>query len=40
MPSVLSFDVHPDNLVFNTEVPLINSPIGREEDDPPLLRDR
>ena len=31
MPSVLSFDVHPDNLVFNTEVPLINSPIGREE---------
>ena len=31
MPSVLSFDVHPDNLVFNIEVPLINSPIGREE---------
>ena len=31
MPSVLSFDVHPDNLVFNTEVPLINSPLGREE---------
>lgn len=30
-PSVLSFDVHPDNLVFGKEVPLINSPIGREE---------
>lgn len=31
MPSVLSFDVHPDTLVFNKEVPLINSAIGREE---------
>ena len=31
MPSVLSFDVHPDTLVFGTEVPLINSAIGREE---------
>ena len=31
MPSVLSFDVHPDNLVFGKEVPLINSPIGRED---------
>lgn len=30
-PSVLSFDVHPDNLVFGGEVPLINSAIGREE---------
>lgn len=30
-PSVLSFDVHPDNLVFGKEVPLINSPIGRED---------
>lgn len=30
MPSVLTFDVHPDNLVFKTEVPLINSSIGRE----------
>ena len=24
VPSVLSFDVHPDNLVFNRPVPLIN----------------
>ena len=31
MPSVLSFDVHPDTLVFGKEVPLINSAIGREE---------
>lgn len=31
LPSVLSFDVHPDNLVFGGEVPLINSTIGREE---------
>lgn len=30
-PSVLSFDVHPDNLVFGKEVPLINSVIGRED---------
>jgi len=29
-PSVLSFDVHPDTLVFGKEVPLINSAIGRE----------
>ena len=27
MPSVLSFDVHPDTLVFGKEVPLINSAI-------------
>ena len=31
MPSVLSFDVHPDNLVFGTTVPLINSAAGRRE---------
>ena len=31
MPSVLSFDVHPDTLVFGKEVPLINSAIGRED---------
>lgn len=30
MPSVLSFDVHPDNLVFGHDVPLINDAIGRE----------
>jgi len=30
-PSVLSFDVHPDNLVFGKEIPLINSAIGRED---------
>lgn len=30
MPSVLSFDVHPDTLVFGKDVPLINSAIGRE----------
>lgn len=29
--SVLSFDVHPDTLVFHTEVPLINSALAREE---------
>ena len=31
IPSVLSFDVHPDNLVFGTTVPLINSAAGRRE---------
>ena len=31
MPSVLSFDVHPDTLVFGKDVPLINSALGREE---------
>ena len=31
MPSVLSFDVHTDNLVFGRETPLINSAIGRED---------
>lgn len=30
-PSVLSFDVHPDTLVFGKEVPLINSALSREE---------
>ena len=30
-PSVLSFDVHPDTLVFGKSVPLINSAIGRED---------
>lgn len=30
-PSVLSFDVHPDKLVFGQDVPLINSALGREE---------
>ena len=29
--SVLSFDVHPDKLVFGNDVPLINSSLGREE---------
>lgn len=29
-PSVLTFDVHPDNLVFNKEVELINGASGRE----------
>ncbi len=29
--SVLSFDVHPDTLVFHKDVPLINSAIAREE---------
>lgn len=31
IPSVLSFDVHPDNLVFGHEVPLINDCMGRED---------
>lgn len=31
VPSVLSFDVHPDTLVFGREVPLINSALGRED---------
>lgn len=31
MPSVLTFDVHPDTLVFNAEVPLLNSAIGRKD---------
>jgi len=31
IPSVLSFDVHPDNLVFGVKVPLINSAAGRKE---------
>lgn len=31
VPSVLSFDVHPDNLVFGAETPLINSAAGRED---------
>ena len=31
MPSVVSFDVHPDNLVRGGEVKLINSAIGRED---------
>lgn len=31
VPSVLSFDVHPDKLVFGKEQPLINSAIGRED---------
>ncbi len=31
IPSVMSFDVHPDSLVFGREVPLINSAIGRED---------
>lgn len=30
VPSVLTFDVHPDNLVFNKEVTLLNSANGRE----------
>ena len=29
-PSVLTFDIHPDNLVFNRETPLINSASDRE----------
>ena len=29
--SVLSFDVHPDTLVFHKEVPLINSALARED---------
>ncbi len=31
MPSVLSFDVHPDKLVFGKDVQLINSALSREE---------
>ena len=31
MPSVLTFDVHPDTLVFGKDVPLINSSYGRED---------
>lgn len=31
MPSVLSFDVHPDTLVFQKDVLLINSALGRED---------
>lgn len=31
VPSVLSFDVHPDKLVFGQDVPLINSALSREE---------
>lgn len=31
IPSVLSFDIHPDNLVFGVNVPLINSAAGRRE---------
>ena len=31
IPSVVSFDVHPDNLVFGSEVKLINSALGRED---------
>lgn len=30
-PSVLSFDVHPDTLVFGRDVPLINDAKGRED---------
>ncbi len=31
LPSVMTFDVHPDTLVFGREVPLINSALGRED---------
>ena len=31
IPSVLSFDTHPDTLVFKKEVPLINSAMGRQD---------
>lgn len=31
VPSVLSFDIHPDKLVFGKDVGLINSALGREE---------
>ena len=31
IPSVLSFDIHPDTLVFGKEVPLINSATGRAD---------
>ena len=30
-PSVLTFDIHPDNIVFGKEVPLINSASDRED---------
>lgn len=30
-PSVLTFDVHPDKVVFDKDVPLINSALSREE---------
>jgi len=30
-PAVLSFDVHPDNLVRGVEVPLLNAPEGRAD---------
>jgi len=30
-PSVLTFDVHPDKVVFGKDVPLINSALSREE---------
>ena len=31
IPTVMSFDVHPDTLVLGKEVPLINSAHAREE---------
>lgn len=31
VPSVLSFDEHPDNLVFGGQLPLINDTMGRED---------
>ncbi len=31
IPSVVSFDIHPDNLVFGADVKLINSALGRED---------
>lgn len=31
IPAVVSFDIHPDNLVFGGEVKLINSAVGRED---------
>ncbi len=31
VPSVMTFDVHPDTLVFGKEIPLINSALGRED---------
>lgn len=30
-PSVLSFDIHPDSLVYGKEVPLLNNNAGRED---------
>ena len=30
-PTVMSFDVHPDTLVFHVEVPLLSDPAGRRE---------